>query len=74
MTPEETRYLAGQIMTIITRDRPDDPVTVREVYDILKTYNYTDVMTTMVQLSNKGLLKIVGKQGLANLYAHEGIK
>ena len=30
---------------------------------------YTTVMTTMVRLSEKGLLKIVDKSGLANLYS-----
>ena len=46
-------------------------VTVREVFDSLKHERqiaYTTVMTTMVRLSEKGLLKIVDKVGLANCY------
>ncbi len=49
-------------------------VTVRQVYDTLKKKReiaYTTVMTTMVRLSEKGLLKIVDKQGLANCYSPE---
>ncbi|MCA9800430.1 MAG: BlaI/MecI/CopY family transcriptional regulator [Cyanobacteria bacterium HKST-UBA02] len=47
-------------------------VTVREVYDALRKKReiaYTTVMTTMVRLSEKELLKIVDKVGLANCYA-----
>ena len=46
-------------------------VTVRDVYELLKHERqiaYTTVMTTMVRLSEKGLLKIVDKSGLANCY------
>ncbi|MBZ0189133.1 MAG: BlaI/MecI/CopY family transcriptional regulator [Candidatus Obscuribacterales bacterium] len=46
-------------------------VTVREVYDALRKKReiaYTTVMTTMVRLSEKELLKIVDKIGLANCY------
>jgi len=46
-------------------------VTVREVYDALRKKReiaYTTVMTTMVRLSEKELLKIVDKVGLANCY------
>ncbi len=49
-------------------------VTVREVYDALRKRRdiaYTTVMTTMVRLSEKGLLKIVDKAGLANCYSPE---
>ena len=55
--------------------KPDKPtVTVREVYDALRKKRdlaYTTVMTTMVRLSEKGLLKIVDKAGLANCYSPE---
>lgn len=47
-------------------------VTVREIYDILRNERqiaYTTVMTTMVRLAEKGLLKIVDKAGLANCYS-----
>lgn len=49
-------------------------VTVREVYNALnkkREIAYTTVMTTMVRLSEKGLLKIVDKVGLANCYSPE---
>ncbi|MBP6591723.1 MAG: BlaI/MecI/CopY family transcriptional regulator [Candidatus Obscuribacter sp.] len=45
--------------------------TVREVFDALKVKReiaYTTVMTTMVRLSEKELLNIVDKAGLANVY------
>lgn len=45
--------------------------TVREVFDALKLKReiaYTTVMTTMVRLSEKELLNIVDKAGLANVY------
>jgi len=47
-------------------------VTVREIYDILRHERqiaYTTVMTTMVRLAEKGLLRIVDKAGLANCYS-----
>lgn len=47
-------------------------VTVREIYDILRNERqiaYTTVMTTMVRLAEKGLLKIVDRAGLANCYS-----
>ncbi|HEY9712161.1 MAG TPA: BlaI/MecI/CopY family transcriptional regulator [Chroococcales cyanobacterium] len=47
-------------------------VTVREIYDVLRHERqiaYTTVMTTMVRLAEKGLLKIVDRSGLANCYA-----
>lgn len=46
-------------------------VTVRDVFDSLRQERqiaYTTVMTTMVRLSEKGLLKIVDRAGLANCY------
>ena len=46
-------------------------VTVRDVYESLRQQRqiaYTTVMTTMVRLSEKGLLRIVDRVGLANLY------
>jgi predicted transcriptional regulator len=49
-------------------------VTVRDVFDALRQERqiaYTTVMTTMVRLSEKGLLKIVDKIGLANCYMPE---
>lgn len=45
--------------------------TVREVFDALKLKReiaYTTVMTTMVRLSEKELLNIIDKSGLANVY------
>ncbi len=47
-------------------------VTVRNIYDSLRKQReiaYTTVMTTMVRLSEKGLLNIVDKVGLANCYS-----
>jgi predicted transcriptional regulator len=47
-------------------------VTVRDIYDSLRQQRqiaYTTVMTTMVRLSEKGLLRIVDRVGLANCYA-----
>ena len=49
-------------------------VTVRDVFNALRKEReiaYTTVMTTMVRLSEKGLLKIVDKIGLANCYMPE---
>jgi predicted transcriptional regulator len=46
-------------------------VTVRDIYELLKHERpiaYTTVMTTMVRLAEKGLLRIVDKSGLANCY------
>ena len=45
-------------------------VTVREIYDILRHERqiaYTTVMTTMVRLAEKGLLRIVDRAGLCQL-------
>ena len=49
-------------------------VTVRDVFNALRKEReiaYTTVMTTMVRLSEKGLLKIVDKIGQANCYMPE---
>lgn len=49
-------------------------VTVRDVYELLRerrTIAYTTVMTTMVRLAEKGILRIVDKSGLANRYIPE---
>ena len=49
-------------------------VTVRDVFNALRKEReiaYTTVMTTMVRLSEKGLLNIVDKIGLANCYMPE---
>ena len=49
-------------------------MTVRDVFNALRKEReiaYTTVMTTMVRLSEKGLLKIVDKIGLANCYMPE---
>ena len=46
-------------------------VTVRDIFDALRQQRpiaYTTVMTTMVRLSEKGLLRIVDRAGLANCY------
>jgi predicted transcriptional regulator len=47
-------------------------VTVREIFDVLRKERqiaYTTVMTTMMRLSEKGILTVVDKSGLANCYA-----
>ena len=44
----------------------------REIFDILRHERqiaYTTVMTTMVRLAEKGMLRIVDRAGLANCYA-----
>ncbi len=49
-------------------------VKVRDIYELLRqrrTIAYTTVMTTMVRLAEKGLLRIVDKAGLANCYIPE---
>jgi len=63
--------LECEIMELVWR-KANPTVTVREIYDILRRERqiaYTTVMTTMVRLSEKGLLKIVDKAGLANCYS-----
>lgn len=47
-------------------------VTVRDIYNALRderSIAYTTVMTTMVRLAEKGILRIVDRAGLANCYA-----
>ncbi len=63
--------LECEIMELVW-DLADPIVTVRAVYDTLsreRQIAYTTVMTTMVRLAEKGLLRIVDKQGLANCYS-----
>jgi predicted transcriptional regulator len=63
--------LECEIMEIVWK-KANPTVTVRNVYEALKKERpiaYTTVMTTMVRLSEKGLLKIVDKAGLANCYS-----
>jgi predicted transcriptional regulator len=63
--------LECEIMELVWK-KANPTVTVREVYDILRHQRdiaYTTVMTTMVRLAEKGLLKIVDKAGLANCYS-----
>src|SRR5271155_2810834 len=63
--------LECEIMELVWKNA-NPTVTVREIYDILRHERqiaYTTVMTTMVRLAEKGLLKIVDKAGLANCYA-----
>src|SRR5580692_1600400 len=63
--------LECEIMELVWK-KAAPTVTVREIYDILRHERqiaYTTVMTTMVRLAEKGLLKIVDRAGLANCYA-----
>lgn len=63
--------LECEIMELVW-EKADPTITVRDVFNILRLKRdiaYTTVMTTMVRLSEKGLLKIVDKSGLANLYS-----
>jgi predicted transcriptional regulator len=63
--------LECEIMELVWKNA-NPTVTVREIYDILRHERqiaYTTVMTTMVRLAEKGLLRIVDKAGLANCYA-----
>jgi len=63
--------LECEIMELVWK-KAKPTVTVREIYDILRHERqiaYTTVMTTMVRLAEKGLLRIVDKAGLANCYA-----
>ena len=62
--------LECEIMELVWK-KANPTVTVREIYDILRRERqiaYTTVMTTMVRLAEKGLLRIVDKAGLANCY------
>src|SRR5271163_1845828 len=63
--------LECEIMELVWK-HANPTVTVREIYNILRQERqiaYTTVMTTMVRLAEKGLLRIVDKSGLANCYA-----
>ena len=63
--------LECEIMELVWK-KANPTVTVREVFEALKKERqiaYTTVMTTMVRLSEKGLLIIVDKAGLANCYS-----
>jgi predicted transcriptional regulator len=63
--------LECEIMELVWK-KAAPTVTVREIYDILRHERqiaYTTVMTTMVRLAEKGLLKIVDRAGLANCYS-----
>lgn len=65
--------LECEIMELVWK-KANPTVTVREVFDSLRQERpiaYTTVMTTMVRLAEKGLLKIVDKAGLANCYVPE---
>jgi predicted transcriptional regulator len=63
--------LECEIMELVWK-KAAPTVTVREIYDVLRHERqiaYTTVMTTMVRLAEKGMLRIVDKAGLANCYA-----
>src|SRR5437660_6325079 len=63
--------LECEIMELVWK-KANPTVTVRDIYDSLRQQRqiaYTTVMTTMVRLSEKGLLRIVDRAGLANCYA-----
>jgi predicted transcriptional regulator len=63
--------LECEIMELVWK-KADPTVTVRDIYENLRQQRqiaYTTVMTTMVRLAEKGLLKIVDRAGLANCYA-----
>lgn len=63
--------LECEIMELVWK-KANPTVTVRDIYDSLRRERqiaYTTVMTTMVRLSEKEILKIVGHVGLANCYA-----
>lgn len=62
--------LEVDIMEIVWK-KANPTVTVRDIYDVLRNQReiaYTTVMTTMVRLAEKGILRIVDKAGLANCY------
>lgn len=62
--------LECDIMELVWK-QANPTVTVRNVFDSLRKQReiaYTTVMTTMVRLSEKGLLNIVDRVGLANCY------
>lgn len=63
--------LECEIMELVWK-KAAPTVTVREIFDILRHERqiaYTTVMTTMVRLAEKGMLRIVDRAGLANCYA-----
>ena len=65
--------LEVDIMELVWK-KADPTVTVRDIYEVLRQQRqiaYTTVMTTMVRLAEKGILRIVDKAGLANCYTPE---
>src|SRR6185369_1918938 len=65
--------LECEIMELVWK-KANPTVTVRDIYENLRQQRqiaYTTVMTTMVRLAEKGLLRVVDKAGLANCYAPE---
>ena len=63
--------LECEIMELVWK-KANPTVTVRDIYETLRQQRqiaYTTVMTTMVRLSEKGLLRVVDKAGLANCYS-----
>jgi predicted transcriptional regulator len=62
--------LECEIMELVWK-KAAPTVTVREIFEVLRKERqiaYTTVMTTMVRLAEKGILKVVDKAGLANCY------
>ena len=65
--------LEVEIMELVWK-KANPTTTVREIYELLRQRReiaYTTVMTTMVRLAEKGILRIVDKVGLANCYTPE---
>ncbi|MBX9689886.1 MAG: BlaI/MecI/CopY family transcriptional regulator [Candidatus Obscuribacterales bacterium] len=65
--------LEVDIMELVWK-KANPTVTVRDIYELLRQRReiaYTTVMTTMVRLAEKGILRIVDKAGLANCYTPE---
>src|SRR5215468_4879562 len=65
--------LEVEIMELVWK-KANPTVTVRDIYELLRQRRpiaYTTVMTTMVRLAEKGILRIVDKAGLANCYTPE---
>ena len=63
--------LECEIMELVWK-KANPTVTVRDIYENLRQQRqiaYTTVMTTMVRLAEKGLLKVLDRVGLANCYA-----
>ena len=63
--------LECEIMELVWK-KANPTVTVRDIYETLRQQRqiaYTTVMTTMVRLAEKGLLRVVDKAGLANCYS-----